>query len=149
MYVQASPLLHLTKFRHFVVLLKHLECTVNFSHVKVFVWQNSKDLAAVYAVGNNFPFWTFVKKTRMSETDVTLAWIEIYWLIAWLIQKGLQSRKDFVVQNCSVKKRLQAGKNWQCRTALWRSRREWHSCLNVLIHPLSYATLYSLLIKAK
>jgi hypothetical protein len=54
----------------------------------------------------------------MSETDVTVAWIEIYGFIASkiFIVKGTvkqESRKDFVVQYCSVKW-LQAGKMLQC-----------------------------------
>jgi hypothetical protein len=42
-----------------------------------------------------------------------------------------ESKKDFIVQTFSVKKRLQAGKILQYATALWRSGREWHSCLNI------------------
>jgi hypothetical protein len=65
----------------------------------------------------------------MSEADVTVAWIEIYGFIVSkiLIVQGTvkrKSMKDFIVQNCSVKKQLQAGKILQCRTALWRSGRE-------------------------
>jgi hypothetical protein len=85
----------------------------------------------------------------MSEADVTVSWIEIYDFIA-LWHKTLRNRKakkDFIMQNCSVKKQLQAGKILQCITALWRKRRERHSCLNILIHPLTYAALYYLLIK--
>jgi hypothetical protein len=90
----------------------------------------------------------------MSEADVTVARIEIYDFIAskMCIVQGTvkqESRKDSIVQNCSVKKQLQAGKMLQCRTALWRNRKEWHSCQNILIQPLLYATLYSLLIKIK
>jgi hypothetical protein len=75
--------------------------------VEVYVWDHSKDLAAAYAVGNKkFPLVIFRQKTRMSEADVTVAWIEIYVFIAskCLWYKGLQSRKDFTVQNCFVKK---------------------------------------------
>jgi hypothetical protein len=41
----------------------------------------------------------------MSETDVTVAWIEIYCFIAtkYLWYKGLRNRKDFIMQNCSVR----------------------------------------------
>jgi hypothetical protein len=48
----------------------------------------------------------------MSETDVTVAWIEIHDFIAskYLWYKGLQSREDFIKQNCSIKKQLQATK---------------------------------------
>jgi hypothetical protein len=64
--------------------------------VEVFVRQHSKDLAAVYAVGNKkFSLVTFLQKTGMSETGVTVAWIEMYEFIAlkYLWYKGLQSRK--------------------------------------------------------
>jgi hypothetical protein len=51
----------------------------------------------------------------VSETDVTVAWIEIYAFIASkiVIVQGTvkqERRKYFRVQTCSVKKRLQAGK---------------------------------------
>jgi hypothetical protein len=59
-----------------------------------------------------------------------------------------ESKKDFIVQNFSAKKWLQAGKILQCTTALWRSGKEWLSCLNILIHPC-HAKLYYLLIKTK
>jgi hypothetical protein len=45
-----------------------------------------------------------------------------------LCEEAVTSRKDSTMQNCFVKK---------------------HSCLNILIHPLSYATLYYLPIKTK
>jgi hypothetical protein len=54
----------------------------------------------------------------MSEADVTLNWIEIYGLIASKGTAKEDSRKDFIMQNCSFKKRLHAGKIIQCRTAL-------------------------------
>jgi hypothetical protein len=47
----------------------------------------------------------------MCQADVSLAWREIYGLIA---SKGVTSRKDI--------------------TALSRNGREWHSCLSILIH---------------
>jgi hypothetical protein len=45
----------------------------------------------------------------MSEIDVTVAWIETYGLIALKGTAMQESRKDFIMQNCSVKKRVQAG----------------------------------------
>jgi hypothetical protein len=58
----------------------------------------------------------------MSVADVTVAWVEIYRLIALkvFIVQGTESRKDFIVQNCYVKRWLQAVKILQCRIALWR-----------------------------
>jgi hypothetical protein len=38
-----------------------------------------------------------------------------------LCEEAVTSRKDFILQNCSVKKRLQAGNILYCRTALLRS----------------------------
>jgi hypothetical protein len=106
MCVQASPLLHLTKSRLCVVMIKHPECTLprHSSRILQFhlnarqlslhcisatlkcVWQHSTDSAAVYIVGkktNIFRFGPSFMKTPMSEADVTLAWIEI------LLQKQL------------------------------------------------------------
>jgi hypothetical protein len=74
MCLQPSPLLHLTKSRLRVLLLKHPECTfprhisrtLQFdlnarklslhcvsASAEMFVWQKSKDLATVHTVGNN------------------------------------------------------------------------------------------------
>jgi hypothetical protein len=84
----------------------------------VFVRQHTKDLAVAYAVRNkNFPFRPSVKKTPMSETDVTLAWIDIYGLIASKGTVKQESGKDIIMQNCSIKRRLQARKILHCRTA--------------------------------
>jgi hypothetical protein len=65
----------------------------------------------------------------MSETDVTVAWIEIYGFIASIIfiVEGTvkqESRKECIAQNCSVKKWLHAGKMLQCRAVLWKNGRE-------------------------
>jgi hypothetical protein len=139
--VQAPHLLHLTKAHICVVLLKHPECILPltfltpcnsiWTHTKLnlhcisakaqaFVWDHSKDLAAV-----------------------TVAWIEIYGFIAskCLWHKGLrkyikyykQERFYPIMQNCSLKEWLQAGKILQCRTALWSSGRVLHFCLNSLL----------------
>jgi hypothetical protein len=63
----------------------------------------------------------------MSDEDVKVAWIEIYGFIAskcFMVQRtakdvsSITSRKDFIMQNCFVKQRLQARKILQCRTAL-------------------------------
>jgi hypothetical protein len=77
-------------------------------------------LAAVYAVGNKkkIPLWHSVKKTRMSERDVTVNWIEIFGFIASKGTAKQKSKKDFIMKNCSAKKQLEAGKILQCRTAL-------------------------------
>jgi UDP-N-acetylglucosamine pyrophosphorylase len=84
----------------------------------------------------------------MSETCDTCLDRNI-WIKCFKRDYKQESKKDFIMKNCSVKKQLQAGNILQCRTALWRNGRVLHSCLNILIHPLSYATLYSLLIKTK
>jgi hypothetical protein len=54
----------------------------------------------------------------MSVADVRVAWVEIYGLIASkvFIVQGMAKETGFY----SVKKRLQAGKIFQCRTALRR-----------------------------
>jgi hypothetical protein len=49
---------------------------------------------------------------------VRVAWIEIYNFIASKGTVKQESRKDFIMQNCSVKKQLQAGKILQYRAAL-------------------------------
>jgi hypothetical protein len=57
----------------------------------------------------------------MSVPDMTVAWVEIYGSIAlklFIVQR-MAKQKDFIVQNCSVKKRLQTGKILHCRTTLW------------------------------
>jgi hypothetical protein len=62
-------------------------------------------MAAVYAVGNmKFSF----KRTPMSETDVAVVWIGIYGFIVCMVQGTgkEESRTNFILQNCSVKKGL-------------------------------------------
>jgi hypothetical protein len=70
----------------------------------------------------------------MPKTDVAVAWIEIYGFIASTI---------FIVEG-TVKQERSYNAELLCEEA-----EENDSCLNILIHPLSYATLYSFLIKTK
>jgi hypothetical protein len=72
---------------------------------------------------------------------VSLALIE-------LLQKGLHAGKQ---EGCYYPELFcqEVVTSRKYITSLWRNGREWHSCLNILIHPMSYAMLYSLLIKTK
>jgi hypothetical protein len=104
-----------------VVLLKHPECTVrHISRTLQFdlsahktestlylshgssVWQNSKDLAAVYVIEKmEFSLVTFLQKTQMPEADVTVACFKMFMAQGTAKQ---ESRNNFILQNCFVKK---------------------------------------------
>jgi hypothetical protein len=80
----------------------------------VFVWDYSKDLAADYTVGNK----QFFLVAFCQKKYIILLLQNVYGTKGCRNMPSVTGRKDFIMQKCSVKKCLQAGKILQCRTAL-------------------------------
>jgi hypothetical protein len=79
----------------------------------------------------------------MSEADVTLAWRKIYGLIA---SKGAKSRK---AEGYYPELMLRSGYKQEKYYCFVEKGKRMAFCLNIFIHPLSYAILHSVMIKTK